>query len=38
VLGINSYSDPFNYAQFYQALISQPRTVGLTLAYSFKEK
>jgi iron complex outermembrane receptor protein len=38
VLGINSYSDPFNYAQYYQALISPPRTVGLTVAYSFKEK
>jgi iron complex outermembrane recepter protein len=36
-LGINSYSDPFNYAQYYQAVISQPRTVGLTLVYSFKE-
>ncbi len=36
-LGINSYSDPANYAQFYQAIVSQPRTVGLTLVYSFKE-
>lgn len=36
-LGINSYSDPSNYAQFYQAIVSQPRTVGLTLVYSFKE-
>ena len=38
VLGINSYSDPFNYGSFYQALISPPRTFGLTLAYSFREK
>ncbi len=35
-LGINSYSDPFNYAQFYQAVVSTPRTVGLTLSYSLK--
>jgi iron complex outermembrane receptor protein len=38
VLGINSFSDPSNYLQFYQALVSPPRTVGLTLAYSFREK
>jgi iron complex outermembrane receptor protein len=38
VLGINSFSDPSNYQQFYQALVSPPRTVGLTLAYSFREK
>jgi iron complex outermembrane receptor protein len=37
VLGVNSYSDPFNYLQFYQALISQPRTVGLLLSYSFRD-
>jgi len=38
-LGINSFSDPFNYSpQNYQAVVSQPRTVGLTLAYSFKER
>jgi iron complex outermembrane recepter protein len=37
-LGISSYSDPFNYSpQNYQAVVSQPRTVGLTLVYSFKE-
>jgi outer membrane receptor protein involved in Fe transport len=37
-LGISSYSDPFNYSpQNYQAIVSQPRTVGLTLVYSFKE-
>ncbi|HWW20856.1 MAG TPA: TonB-dependent receptor [Steroidobacteraceae bacterium] len=38
VLGINSFSDPTNYQQFYQALITPPRTIGLTLAYSFREK
>jgi iron complex outermembrane receptor protein len=36
-LGINSYSDPFNYGTNYQAVVSTPRTVGLTLGYSFKE-
>jgi iron complex outermembrane recepter protein len=37
-LGISSYSDPFNYSpQNYQAIVSQPRTLGLTLVYSFKE-
>lgn len=36
-LGISSYSDPSNYGANYQAIVSQPRTVGLTLAYSFKD-
>jgi outer membrane receptor protein involved in Fe transport len=36
-LGVSSYSDPFNYAQFYQAIVSQPRTIGVTVGYSFKE-
>jgi iron complex outermembrane recepter protein len=35
-LGINSYSDPANYGRNYQALISRPRTVGFSVAYSFK--
>ncbi len=35
-LGINSYSDPANYGTNYQAIVSQPRTVGISLAYSFK--
>ena len=35
-LGVNSYSDPFNYGQYYQALVSRPRTVGLTVGYSYK--
>jgi iron complex outermembrane recepter protein len=37
-LGINSYSDPFNYGPNYQAVVSTPRTVGVTLGYSFKEQ
>jgi len=36
-LGINSFSDPFNYGSKYQAVVSTPRTVGVTLGYSFKE-
>jgi outer membrane receptor protein involved in Fe transport len=35
-LGISSYSDPSNYGNRFQAVVSQPRTVGLTLGYSFK--
>jgi iron complex outermembrane recepter protein len=35
-LGIDSYEDPFNYGADYQALISTPRTIGVTVAYSFK--
>jgi iron complex outermembrane recepter protein len=37
-LGVNSYSDPFNYGTNYQAVVSTPRTVGVTLGYSFKEQ
>jgi outer membrane receptor protein involved in Fe transport len=37
-LGINSFSDPYNYGKYYQAIISQPRTIGISLAYSFKER
>ncbi|HEY1314478.1 MAG TPA: TonB-dependent receptor [Steroidobacteraceae bacterium] len=36
-LGIDSYSDPANYGTNYQALVSRPRTVGISIAYSFKE-
>jgi iron complex outermembrane receptor protein len=36
-LGIGSYSDPANYGSNYQALVSRPRTVGVSIAYSFKE-
>jgi outer membrane receptor protein involved in Fe transport len=35
-LGISSYSDPANFQQYYQAIVSQPRTYGFTVAYSFK--
>jgi outer membrane receptor protein involved in Fe transport len=35
-LGVDSYSDPFNYGPHYQAIVSQPRTYGFTLGYSFK--
>ncbi|MGA2776197.1 MAG: TonB-dependent receptor [Steroidobacteraceae bacterium] len=37
-LGINSYSDPSNYGSKYEALVSRPRTVGISVAYSFKER
>ncbi len=37
-LGISSYSDPFNYANFYQAVVSTPRTVGVSASYRFKEE
>jgi outer membrane receptor protein involved in Fe transport len=36
-LGITSYSDPAIYGNRTQAIVSQPRTFGLTVAYSFKE-
>jgi hypothetical protein len=36
-IGINSFSDPANYgAASYQAIVSQPRTIGFTVGYSFK--
>ena len=37
-LGINSYTDPAIYGNRFQAVVSQPRTVGLTVGYSFKER
>lgn len=37
-LGINSYTDPAIYGNRYQAVVSQPRTVGVTVGYSFKER
>jgi outer membrane receptor protein involved in Fe transport len=36
-LGVNSYNDPAQWGNHFQALISRPRTVGLTIRYSFKE-
>jgi outer membrane receptor protein involved in Fe transport len=35
-LGINSYSDPANYGSKYQAIVSRPRTIGMTVTYAFK--
>jgi outer membrane receptor protein involved in Fe transport len=37
-LGISAYTDPAIYGNRYQAVVSQPRTVGLTVGYSFKER
>ncbi len=37
-LGITSYQDPALFGNRYQAIVSQPRTVGLTLGYSFSER
>jgi outer membrane receptor protein involved in Fe transport len=37
-LGITSYSDPFNYQSFYQAVVSTPRTVGVTATYRFRDE
>jgi iron complex outermembrane receptor protein len=36
-LGITSYQDPAIFGNRAQAIVSQPRTVGITLTYSFKE-
>jgi iron complex outermembrane receptor protein len=36
-LGTSSYSDPFYFDNRYSALVSRPRTVGITIGYSFKE-
>jgi len=38
VLGIGSYSDPAIYGNRAQAIVSTPRTIGVTVAYSFKER
>jgi iron complex outermembrane receptor protein len=37
-LGISSWSDPADYASFYQAVVSTPRTVGVSAAYHFKDE
>jgi outer membrane receptor protein involved in Fe transport len=37
-LGINSYTDPAIFGNRFQAVVSQPRTVGITVGYSFKER
>jgi iron complex outermembrane receptor protein len=36
-VGVNSYTDPVQWGKNYQALVSRPRTVGLTVSYSFRE-
>jgi outer membrane receptor protein involved in Fe transport len=36
-LGVTSYQDPVIFGNRAQAIVSQPRTVGLTVGYSFKE-
>jgi len=33
-----SYSDPGIYGNRYHAVVSRPRTVGLTVGYSLKEE
>lgn len=37
-LGISSYTDPAGYGNRYAAIVSQPRTIGFTIGYSFKER
>jgi iron complex outermembrane recepter protein len=37
-LGISSYTDPSIFGNRVQAVVSQPRTVGFTLGYSFRGK
>ncbi len=37
-LGITSYQDPALFGNRYQAIVSTPRTVGLTVGYSFNER
>jgi outer membrane receptor protein involved in Fe transport len=36
--GVNSYTDPLQWGRYYQALVSRPRTVGLTVGYTFREQ
>ena len=36
-LGVNSYTDPIQWGKYYQALVSRPRTIGLTVSYSLAE-
>jgi iron complex outermembrane receptor protein len=38
VLGVNSYTDTSIYGKYYQAVVSRPRTIGVTVSYSFKER
>jgi outer membrane receptor protein involved in Fe transport len=36
VLGINAYTEPAGYGNRYAAIVSRPRTTGVTMGYSFK--
>jgi outer membrane receptor protein involved in Fe transport len=36
-LGISAYQDPAVNGNRYMAIISQPRTIGLRVGYSFKQ-
>jgi outer membrane receptor protein involved in Fe transport len=33
-IGVNSYTDPVQWGRYYQALVSRPRTIGVTVSYS----
>jgi outer membrane receptor protein involved in Fe transport len=35
-VGVNSYTAPSQWGKYYQALVSRPRTIGLTISYSLK--
>jgi iron complex outermembrane receptor protein len=37
-LGITAYQDPAVFGNRYMAIVSQPRTVGLTVGYTYKER
>ena len=37
-LGISAYQDPAVFGNRYMAIVSQPRTVGITVAYSYLER
>jgi outer membrane receptor protein involved in Fe transport len=37
VLGINSYTDPASYGNRYFGLVSRPRTIGMSVEYSYKD-
>jgi outer membrane receptor protein involved in Fe transport len=37
-IGVNSYTDPVQWGKYYQALVSRPRTIGLTVGYSLRER
>ncbi len=37
-LGVNSYTDPVQWGKYYQALVSRPRTFGLTVSYSVGQR